>query len=54
MKQQTLLLEVEPDDRFSKLDTDAQCTAIDLMAALIIQIFTLSEDPDHEHPAERE
>ena len=53
MKQQTLLLEVESDDRFSHFSVDVQHAVIELMAALI-QAHTLSEHPDHEHPAERE
>lgn len=54
MKQQALLLEVESDDRFSHFSVDLQQTIIELMAALIIQVHTISEEPEHEHASERE
>jgi hypothetical protein len=54
MKQQALLLEVESDGRFSHFGVDVQHAVIELMAALIIQVHTLSEELEHEHPAERE
>lgn len=54
MKQQTLLLEVESDDRFAHFSMDVQHAVVELMAALIIQVHISLEHPDHEHPAERE
>lgn len=47
MQQQSLSLQEESDERFHSFSSQIQCTVLDLMAALIIQIQSL-ERPDHE------
>ena len=48
MKQQTLLLEDVPDRRLLEFPHDVQQAALELMAALILNVYTHSEEPCHE------
>jgi hypothetical protein len=54
MKQQALLLDEVPDRRFFELPLDVQRAAVDLMAALMLQVYTQSEEPTHESASDRQ
>jgi hypothetical protein len=53
MKQQTLLLDDVPDRRFLEFPHDVQQAALDLMAALLVHVYTQAEERAHESTSDR-
>lgn len=54
MKQQSLLLDEIPHQRFTQFPDDLQQAALELMAALILTLYTQSEEPPHESASDRQ
>ena len=54
MQQQPLLLDDDQDTHFSKFSSNVQQAALDLMAALILHVYALSEKADHDQSTDRQ
>lgn len=49
MQQQHLLrFEERPDERFQQFDPRVQSAALDLMATLIVEVYRITEQKDHD------
>lgn len=54
MKQQTLLLDDVSDQHFLEFQPNVQHAALELMAALILHVYTHSQEPRDESAIDRQ